>query len=61
MKFNTLPRIFLEEYDILNPPVPSLPVLNIAMPLFCSVLVVTMLLSLWSGYTELDFFIVLVH
>jgi hypothetical protein len=40
MKFNTLPRIFLEEYDILNPPVPSLPVLNIAMPLFCSVLVV---------------------
>jgi hypothetical protein len=46
MKFNTLPRIFLEEYDILNPPVPSLPVLNIAMPLFCSVLVVTVLLSL---------------
>jgi hypothetical protein len=27
-------------------PVPSLPVLNIVMPLFCSVLVVTMLLSL---------------
>jgi hypothetical protein len=43
MKFNTLPRIFLEEYDIPNPPVPSLLVLNIAMPLFCSVLVVTML------------------
>jgi hypothetical protein len=29
--------------DIPNPPVPSLLVLNIAMPLFCSVLVVTML------------------
>jgi hypothetical protein len=43
MKFNTLPRIFLEEYDIPNPPVPSLLVLNIAMSLFCSVLVVTML------------------
>jgi hypothetical protein len=43
MKFNTLPRIFLEEYDIPNPSVPSLLVLNIAMPLFCSVLVVTML------------------
>ena len=27
MKFNTLPRIFLEEYDIPNPPVPSLLVL----------------------------------
>jgi hypothetical protein len=40
MKFNTLPRIFLEEYDIPNPPVPSLLVLNIAMPLFCSVLMV---------------------
>jgi len=28
MKFNTLPRIFLEEYDIPNPPAPSLLVLN---------------------------------
>jgi hypothetical protein len=46
MKFNTLPRIFLEEQNIPNPPVPALLVLNIAMPLFCSVLVVTMLLSL---------------
>jgi hypothetical protein len=46
MKFNTLPRIFLEEYDIPNPPVPSLLVLNIAMPLFYSALVVAMLLSL---------------
>jgi hypothetical protein len=33
MKFNTLPRIFLEEYDIPNPPVPSLLALNIVMPL----------------------------
>jgi hypothetical protein len=31
MKFNTLPRIFLEEYDIPNPPVPSLLLLYIAM------------------------------
>jgi hypothetical protein len=46
MKFNTLPRIFLEEQDIPNPPVSSLLVLNIAMPLFCLGLVVTMLLSL---------------
>jgi hypothetical protein len=46
MKFNTLPRIFLEEYDIPNPPLASLLVLNMRMPLFCSVLVVTMLLSL---------------
>ena len=38
--------IELEEYDIPNPPVPSLLVLNIVMPLFLSVLVATMLLSL---------------
>jgi hypothetical protein len=46
MKFNTLSRIFPEEQDIPDPPVPSLLVLNIVVPWFCSVLVVTVLLFL---------------
>jgi hypothetical protein len=44
MKFNTMPRIFLEEYDIPNPPVPSLLVkdevlLTVSCPIFPSILI----------------------